>query len=51
MSDPELRAGLFCAPMLLAIVLFTSCAQVATVRNVEPSAPTALSGTEPKLVG
>jgi hypothetical protein len=42
MSNPEWRAGLFWAPMLLiAIVLFTSCAQVATVRNVEPRAPSA----------
>jgi hypothetical protein len=109
MSNPELRASLLCAPMLLgtwagissyapsldvygfyfpvcliclmvgviltigvrltenviqweslrikavsvavAIVLFTGCAQVATVRNVEPRAPTALSKHQARRTG
>jgi pimeloyl-ACP methyl ester carboxylesterase len=35
----------------IAIVLFTSCAQVATVRNVEPRAPTALSKRQARRTG
>jgi hypothetical protein len=39
------------ALVAFAIVLFTSCAQVATVRNVEPGAPTALSKRRAGSVG
>jgi pimeloyl-ACP methyl ester carboxylesterase len=39
------------ALVAIAIVLFTSCAQVATVRNVEPGAPTALSKHQARRTG